>query len=116
MADSHETNRFATQLLQQDNSLGESTYQEYRMNLENALTTAERREKLCGRIACISFVVGAILMFVGGSRIVGSFDPWEKEATILSVSLGVIYCLALVTWPVAVASYYSRFRPKIRNI
>jgi hypothetical protein len=116
MPDSHETTHFAARLLQQDPPLNDLAYKEYRMKLENALTTAERREKLAGRVAGVSFVVGLILMFVGGSGVFGSFDPGSTDATILSVTLGVIYWIAVVAGSVGLASYYSRFRPRIREI
>ncbi|MGE0607809.1 MAG: hypothetical protein AB7O62_12015 [Pirellulales bacterium] len=86
------------------------------MKLESALTTAERRTKLVGLIAVFAFAISLILMFVGGSRLVGAFDPWSKDATPLSVALGTIYVLAAVTWPLALATYFSRFRPRVRDI
>src|SRR5262245_63122868 len=112
MDSSHLKNRLAAQLLQLDRPLSDSQYKEYRMSLENALTLAERRERLIGRIAGTAFVVGMILMFVGGSKIVGAFDPWSKDATILSKTLGVIYVTATLVWPIALATYFARLRPQ----
>lgn len=86
------------------------------MKLEMALTIAERREKLTGRVAGVSFVVGLVVMFVGGSRVFGSFDPGSNDATIVSLTLGAIYWIAVIAGSVGLASYYSRFRPKIREI
>ena len=86
------------------------------MKLEDALTTAQRRERLVGHAAWVSFLIACVLSFVGGSRVVGDFDPWEPHATILSVTLGVIYCISWVTWLLAMASYFSRFRPRVRDI
>lgn len=106
---------FGKQLLRQDEPLNESEYKKYRKNLEDALNRAERNEKLVGRIALICFVVAIALMFVGGSRVLGSFDPWDSNATVLSVTLGVIYCAAGVVFWVALASYFSRFRPRTRE-
>jgi hypothetical protein len=83
------------------------------MNLEAALSSAERKEKLAGNIAAASFAVGLLLMFVGGSRVVGSFDPWSKDANPLSITLGVIYALASVTFPLALAVGLARFRPAV---
>jgi hypothetical protein len=116
MNSSPEISPFATQLLRQDQPLSSPEYTEYRVKLENALTKAERREKLAGRIAAASFAVSAVLMFVGGSRVFGSFDPWSKDATIVSVALGVVYALAMVVWPLALATGFSRFRPKVIEI
>lgn len=116
MDSSHATNRLASQLLQLDEPLNDSQYKEYRMSLENALTLADRREKLLGRIAGSAFVVGVILMFVGGSKVAGAFDPTSKDATILSVTLGLIYVAASIVWPIALATYFARLRPKIRDL
>ncbi|APW63697.1 hypothetical protein [Paludisphaera borealis] len=113
MADSHHTRRFTSQLLQQDESLSDSQYKDYRMNLENALTAAERKEQLAAYVGAASFAVALMLMFVGGSAILGDFDPWSKNANPLSVTVGVIYCLASVTWPLALAVGFSRFRPAV---
>ena len=116
MNDPPEINSFARQLLGQDEPLSSSEYKEYRIKLENALTSAERRNQLASRIVYVSFVVVVALMFVGGSRVVGSFDPWSKDATPVSVAIGVIYMLAAVIFPISLASYYSRFRPKVGQI
>lgn len=116
MNNSPEISPFAMQLLRQDEPLSSSEYKEYRMKLENALTKAERREKMAVRIAAASFAVGAALMFVGGSKVFGSFVPWDKDATIVSAALGVIYALAMVAWPLALAAGFARFRPKVMEI
>ncbi len=116
MLNPHDTSRFANQLLRQEKLLNESEYKEYRMKLENALNTAERREKLAGHVVWMSFLVGLVLMFVGGTKVFGSFDPWDKDATVFSVTLGVIYGLAMVAWPLALAIGFSRFRPRVREI
>jgi hypothetical protein len=116
MPSSHETSQFATRLLQQDDPLNDLAYKEYRMKLENALTTAERREKFAGRLAGVSLVVGVVLMFAAGSKLIGSVDPGDPDATILSVTLGVVYWLAVVAGLFSMAAYYSRFRPRIREI
>lgn len=104
---------FASILLKQDETLSDSQYKDYRMNLEKALSAAERKEKLTGHVAAASFAVALILMFIGGSRILGAFDPWSKDANPLSVTLGVIYCLASVTWPLALAVGFARYRPAV---
>ena len=104
---------FASILLKQDESLSDSQYKDYRMNLENALSAAERKEKLAGHVAAGAFAVALILMFVGGSRVLGAFDPWSKDANPLSITLGVIYVLASVTFPLALAVGFSRFRPAV---
>ena len=116
MPKSQAVNHLGMQLLGQDKPVEDHDYQEYRMKLENALTTAERREKLTGRVAGVSLVVAFILLFAGGTKFFGSFDPWDKDATILSVTLGAMYWITILTGSVGLASYYSRFRPKIKEI
>lgn len=116
MPDTSDQTRFAMQLLRQDEPLSDSEYKEYRMQLENALTTAERREKLAGHVTWIAFAVAFALMFVGGTKVAGAFDPTSRDATILSTALGAIYVLACITWPVALAVAFSRFRPRVREL
>jgi hypothetical protein len=106
---------FGEELLKQDKPLKESDYKEYRMRLEDSLNRAERNERLVGRIVIICFVLAFVLMFVGGSQVLGSFDPWDNDATIFSVTLGVVYVVALVAAWVGLASYFSRFRPRTRE-
>lgn len=104
------------QMLEYDEPLNESDYKDYRMNLNVALDRVERNEKILYHVCWVSFLLAMILMFVGGSGIAGSFDPTSDQATPVSISLGVVYLLASVTWPLAAASLYSRIRPKIRRI
>ncbi len=115
MPNSQNTGRFAAQLLQQDEPLSDSQYKEYRMKFENALTTAERREKLAHRVVIVSCVATFTLMFVGGSKLFGSFVPSEKDANIVSLTLSAIFVLSAVLFPLSLASYYSRFRPRVRE-
>jgi hypothetical protein len=79
------------------------------------LRAAERRERLAGRVVVGSSVVGLTLMFIGGSRLLGDFDPWSKDATVVSVAAGVIYLLATALFFLSLASYFSRFRPRVRD-
>jgi hypothetical protein len=113
MTDSPDTTRFSARLLLQDEPLTDAEIQEYRMKLENTLSTAERRKRLAGRVVVASFAVNLVLMFVGGSKIFGSFDPTDKDATLLSSALGVIYILAVIIFPLSLASYVSRFWPNV---
>lgn len=115
MTNPQKTGRLAAGLLQHEDPLKDSEYKEYRMRLEDALTSAERKERLTGTVAVACFAVALVLMFAGGSRVLGSFDPWSKDATFISVTLGVIYCIAAVVFWIALASYFSRFRPKTRQ-
>ena len=94
----------------------ETKYEEYRMSLELALNRAQRRERIAFHVCWVSMLVAMVLMFVGGSGVVGSFDPYDDTATPLSITLAVIWTLANVAWPLSLASVYSRFRPRIRHL
>ena len=54
-------------------------------------------------------------MFVGGSKLIGDFDPWSKGATVASVAAGAAYLLATALFFLSLAAYYSRFRPRVRD-
>ena len=86
------------------------------MNLDLALSRDERLEKVAFHVCWVSFLLALILMFVGGSQVVGSFDPYDDNANPVSITLGVVWVLASIAWPLALASVYSRFRPRIRNL
>jgi hypothetical protein len=113
MNDPRDPNSLAARLLRQDEPVSPARYQEYRAKLEAAVTAARWRERLAGRVVVISCVLSLTLMFVGGSKVLGPFDPWSKEATPLSVSAGVVYCLATGVFWLSLASYFSRFRPGV---
>lgn len=115
MANHHDPSGFGSRLLQQDEPLNETQYQKYRAKLENALRAAERRLKVTGWVVVVSGVTSFTLMFVGGSKLLGDFDPWSKEANVASVAAGVVFLLATVVFYVSLASYYSRFRPTIKD-
>jgi hypothetical protein len=115
MASRHDETSFASRLLRQDEPLSDAQYQEYHRKLEGAFRAAERRERLAGRVVIGSCVVSLTLMFVGGSKLLGAFDPWSKDATIWSVAAGVVYFLATGLFFLSLASYYSRFRPRVRD-
>lgn len=63
----------------------------------------------------VTGVVSFSLMFVGGSQVLGSFDPWSDSATLLSIILGTIYLVSTIAFWVLLASYYSRLRPTSRK-
>lgn len=102
--------------LLREETIDESRYKEYRMNLELALNRAERFERITFHVCWIALLWGIVLMFVGGTQVVGAFDPTDSRANPLSITLGVVYVVANITWPLALASLYSRFRPRIRNL
>ena len=115
MTEPEKKTRLGAQLLRQDESMNNSTYEEYRMQLEESLTRAERREKQAGVVAVVSFVIALVLMFVGGTQVAGAFDPWDEDANALSITLGVVYAVASVLFWLALAAYFSRFRPRVRQ-
>lgn len=98
-------------LIRQDRP-SESDYEEYRMELETALKRAERRGRLAFHICWSSMLVAIGLSLVGASRVFGSFDPFDRSANLLTLVLGVIYVLACIAFPLSLASWYSRFRPR----
>lgn len=114
MAQPEDLKPFASRLLGQDSPPSDAQYKEYRMKLDLALDLSRRREVIVGRIAVVSFVVSLTLMFVGGSRVIGDFDPWSRQATPLSILAGLVYVLATITCALSLASYFSRFRPATR--
>lgn len=114
MANSHDSeNDFRAELLRQDEAV-DSEYERYRRKLELALSKAEQTERLVSWLAAVSFAIAFALMFVGGSRVVGSFDPTEQGATAISVLLGVVYAAAAVLFWLCVAFYFLRFRPRVK--
>ena len=115
MDNSVQLSQIANQLLQQENQQYDSEYKDYRMKLETALTAAERRERLIGHLVWMSFLVAYVLMFVGGSRVLGPFDPTEEGANFVSIALSFVYVVAAIIFPVSLASYLSRVRPQSVN-
>ncbi len=112
---SQHTDSLGERLLREER-LDKSEYEEYRMNLETALTRALRMEKITFHVCWGALVLAMILMFVGGSQIVGAFDPFDNNANALSVTLGVVFVIANIVWPLSLASVYSRLRPRIRFV
>ncbi len=105
----------AERLLDQEPLPAAADFAEYREQLQQAIDRYEWRKQLVGRVAVVAAVVALVLMFVGGSRVAGSFDPTDDRATPLSIALATIYVIAAVTAPLAIASYYSRFGPRVRE-
>ena len=97
-------------------SVEPAAYEEYRMNLEHALRRTKRFDRIAFHAFWISFFLAFLLMFAGGNRTFGSFDPWSTSANPLSITLGVIYVVANIIWPLAIAASLSRFQPRIRKL
>lgn len=109
------TGSFASKLLDQDDVITSDRYKEHRMQLENQLAKAESQERWMKRVAMGSLVVAAAVFPILASRVFGGPDPYDKDATILSVGAGVIYAAALAVFFLGTASYYSRFLPRVRH-
>ena len=108
-------NSLWSRLLAQDSQVAENEYRDYREKLTRSLGTARRNERIAYWVCAVSGVTMFLLMFVGGSGVVGGFDPWDKDATPLLIALGVIYVISSVLFWLLLASYYSRFRPATRQ-
>lgn len=106
---------FGSRLLQQDQSLNSDRYKEHRMQLEQRLKRAESRERLTKWVVVGAFLVAAAVFPILASRLFGSPDPYDKSATLLSVAVGVIYVVAWSVFFIGIASYYSRFLPRVRK-
>ena len=115
MADRSPHPEFASELLRQDATLQSPQYQEHRMQLEQQLIRAESRERLTKRVVIGALLTAVAAFAVLASQALGSPDPGDKDATIWSVAAGVIYALAWATVFIGVASYYSRFLPRVRR-
>ncbi len=103
-------------MLGQEALLAGERYAEYRTALAAKLDQAERREHTTYWVCIVTGVTSFTLMFVGGSRLFGSFDPWDAGATPLSLALGTIYVVSTVVFWLGLAAYFSRFRPTTRRI
>lgn len=114
MADQDPVISFSSQLLAQDASNTDPQYREYRDQLAHALNRARRKERIAYWICAVTAPISVALMFVGGSGVLGSFDPWSREATPLSITLAAIYVISSVVFWILLASFYSRFRPRTR--
>ena len=115
MTDSPDPRAFASQLLRQDGGWDDREYRAYRARLERALAGAERRERVVFLVCSASCVAMVTLMFVGGTGVLGEFDPWSKGATAWSVAAAVAYVLSTAVFFLSIASYYSRFRPRSKR-
>ena len=114
MAEHNSMKSISSQLLAHDARETGDQYLDYRNQLTRALDAARRSERIAYWICAVSGPVSVVLMFVGGSKVLGSFDPWSNDATPLSMAAGVIYVVSLIAFCVGLASFYTRFRPRTR--
>jgi len=82
MAELTDLNSLWSRLLAQDSQVAENEYHDYREKLTRSLGTARRYERIAYWVCAVSGVTMFLLMFVGGSGVVGGFDPWDKDATV----------------------------------
>lgn len=108
-------NSLLSELVEQDRLTQGGEYKTYRARLARSIESAKRRERIAFRVCAVAGVISSSLMFVGGTRIVGSFDPWSAEATVISMFLGAGFLTSTIVFWVLLASYYSRFRPRTRQ-
>lgn len=106
---------FRSELLGQDELFDSERYKEHRMQLELQLAQAESRERITRRVAIGALVVVASAFFVLASNGFRGADPFDKEATALTIAAGVAYTLGWVVFFVGLASYVSRFLPRVRR-
>lgn len=111
----NDSNSVSSKWLAQDPWIQGGDYDDYRAKLARTIDSAEGRERLAFWVCAVSGVVSFLLLFVGGSEVTGSFDPWSKSATALSVTLGAIFVASSILFWVLIAAYYSRFRPQTRQ-
>lgn len=114
MAEHNSMKSISSQLLAHDARETGDQYQDYRNQLTRALDAARRSERIAYWICAVTGPLSVALMFVGGSKVLGSFDPWSNDATTLSMGAGVIYVASLIAFCIGLASFYSRFRPRTR--
>ena len=86
------------------------------MQLEQQLVRAERNVQITKWVVVTALLLSVAGMFLAGSQVFGSADPWEKNATLLSVSIGALHITAVIVFWVGLASYVSRFTPRARKL
>jgi uncharacterized membrane protein len=115
MLDTHHPTDFASRLLGQEVLPSEAEYREYRHRIEDLLARAERRVRLTGFVVVGSCLTSLVLLYVGGSKLLGDFDPWSPKATVWSIAAGIAYWISVTLFFLSLASYYSRFRPRVKE-
>lgn len=116
MADPRSPEDLASGLLAQEPSLNSQRYKEHRMQLEHQLARAERSLQITKWVVVVALLAGVVSMFVAGSRSLGSPDPSDRDATVLGVFFGVVNIIAAIVFYMGLASYFSRFRPRIHRL
>ena len=91
-------------------------YEKYRMKLNIEIEKTIYRERVATHLCWVSLALSIVLMYVGGSKVLGSFDPYSDTANPLSIALGVVFIVANIVWPISLASVLSRFMPRLRAL
>jgi hypothetical protein len=115
MAEPRDTRGFASRLIRLDPLPSDTEYQEYRTKLETALRAAERRVKVTGWIAVASCIVMVAVLFLFAGKLFDDPDPWLKESGGKSMAASVAFLVAMATFFLSLAAYYSRYRPGVRD-
>lgn len=116
MTEPHPPDSLASRLLQQEDSLNPQRYQEHRMQLEQQLVRAERNVQITKWVVVVALLLCVTSMYIAGSRVLGSPDPFEREATALGVFFGALHIIAAIVLYLGLASYFSRFTPRVRRL
>jgi hypothetical protein len=85
------------------------------MQLEDQLIQAESHKRLAKRVVVGALLLAAALFPIVASHVFGSPDPYNKDATVFSIAAGAIYIAACAVLFLGMASYYSRFTPRVRR-
>jgi hypothetical protein len=116
MAERPDPGRFASELLNQEQDLNTPRYEEHRMQLEQQLVRAERNVEITKWVVVAALLSSVVGMYVAGSRVLGSPDPFEEEATALGVFFGAVHILSAIVLYLGLASYFSRLAPRVRRL
>lgn len=86
------------------------------MQLEQQLARAERNVQITKWVVVVALLACVVSMYIAGSRVLGSPDPFEKEATALGVLFGAVHILSAIVLYLGLASYFSRLTPRVRQL
>lgn len=86
------------------------------MQLEQQLKRAERNEKRVYWVVVGAAVIAGCGFLLKASNTLGGFDPWDQDATALSVTVGVVLAMALIIFWYGLLAYYGRFRLVTKDV
>jgi hypothetical protein len=85
------------------------------MQLEHQLIQAESHKRLAKQVVIGALFVAAAVFPILASHVFGGADPYDKDATVFSITAGGIYIVACAVFFIGIASYCSRFMPRVRR-